>query len=154
MKKWIKVLLGFFGFVIVLTIIDIINIYTNFKPIFAIKSDYSVYRGLFYDTYVCPEYTVPVIKIKGSKYACSTKLIIINIVDKTHTMKNFSCNQALELIYEDDEFYYYFPCIKSQYVIVEYSNGQTKNIKEVLANGEILVKDLRNYGIEFIKKSK
>ena len=37
--------------------------------------------------------------------------------------ENITCNTALEQFYEDKEYIYYFPCEKSKYVIVIYSNG-------------------------------
>jgi len=154
MKNYLKILLIVLIIFIVLILIDIISIYNNFKPIFAIKEDNYVYKGLFYDTYVCPENTVPVIKTKGNKYSCSLQIEFYEIVDKTKKMKDFACAQALELFYEDNENYYYFPCIMSEYIVVKYSNGEVKNIKESLTKGEISIDKLNSYGINFITKSK
>lgn len=74
MKKCFKIFLGVIG-ILVLTIgIDIICIFTINRPIFSQGEDYethAVYRGLFFDTYVCPEFSMPQIKTKGAKYTCA-----------------------------------------------------------------------------------
>ena len=56
MKKYSKYLFIFIGFVGLLVLVDIISIYTRFKPILAIYNEGNhVYHGIFYDTYVCPQ---------------------------------------------------------------------------------------------------
>lgn len=81
MNKIIKNILGFVLFFVLLLIIDLICIFTINRPIFALKNDIGdsvnlVYKGLFYDTYICHEYSTPQIKFKGTKFTCS----YINIV--------------------------------------------------------------------------
>lgn len=76
MKKSIKIILSIIGIIILLFIIDLICIFTFDKPIIAIKKDNGdtvnvVYKGLIYDTYICHEYAVPQIKLKGTKFACT-----------------------------------------------------------------------------------
>lgn len=76
MKRWIKITLLIVLVIILLLIIDLIFVFTINKPLFAIKQDNGdsvnlVYKGLLYDTYVCYEYSVPQIKGKGTKFACS-----------------------------------------------------------------------------------
>ena len=75
MKKWLKITLGVVGGIIILFAIDLICIFTINRPLFAIKEDNGdsvnlIYRGLFYDTYNCHEFSVPQIKVKGAKYTC------------------------------------------------------------------------------------
>lgn len=83
MKAWMKITLMIMGAIILLFGIDLICIFTINKPLFAIKEDNgdsvnSIYRGLFYDTYNCHEYSMPQIKIKGSKFICATVNVIEN----------------------------------------------------------------------------
>lgn len=70
MKKWLKLILGVVGGIIILFVIDLVCIFTINRPLLAVKKD-NVYRGLLYDTYICSEYTVPLIKIKGAKFTCA-----------------------------------------------------------------------------------
>ena len=75
MKKWVKIILGVIGTVILLFVIDLIFIFTINRPLLAIKEDNGdsvnlIYRGILYDTYNCHEYSSPQIKIKGAKYTC------------------------------------------------------------------------------------
>ena len=75
MKNIVKIISLFVGVVIFLVIIDLIFIFTLNRPLFAIndKSGY-VYRGIFYDTYNCPEYSSSQIKSKGLRLACSQRI--------------------------------------------------------------------------------
>lgn len=75
MKKGLKIILIVAGVFVLCLTLDIVSIYTRNKPIFAISNDYDnvnkVYRGLFYDTYNCFEYSTPQIKAKWTKCSCS-----------------------------------------------------------------------------------
>ena len=76
MNKYLKVIVCIIVVVIVSVIIDFICIFTIIRPLFAIKyiiSDTTgnVYKGLFYDTYNCMEYSMPQVKFKGTKFNCS-----------------------------------------------------------------------------------
>lgn len=155
MKKYLKILIIMIILLLSILILDVVSIYTRFKPIVGVyyKEDF-IYRGILYDTYVCPQYTVPVIKSKFSKFSCKERSIIESIIDETVNMKNFTCASSLEEFYEDEENKYYFSCIKSQFVIVKYSNNVTKNVKEAFNNNEITIDDLKNYDIDFITISK
>lgn len=74
MKKWLKIILGVTGGIIVLFAIDIICIYTINRPLLAIKENNGkVYKGIFYDIYNCDEFSAPQIKAKNSKFTCAIK---------------------------------------------------------------------------------
>ena len=75
------------------------------------------------------------------------------IIDKTKE-ENITCNTALEQFYEDKEYIYYFPCIKSKNVIVIYSNGYQETVATSLEYGDITIEDLERNNIEFIKHKK
>lgn len=71
MKKWLKITLGVIGGIVLLLVIDLGCIFIINRPLFAIKKDNgSVYKGILYDTYNCAEYSVPQIKVKGTKFTC------------------------------------------------------------------------------------
>lgn len=80
MKKWMKIVLGVIGVITLLTVIDLICIFTIQKPLFAIKEDSGdsvnrTYRGLFYDTYYCHEDSIQVMT-KGNKFTCAANIKI------------------------------------------------------------------------------
>lgn len=163
MKKCLKFILGVIGLIILLVIFDLICIFTINRPMFAIKEDNGdsvvlVYRGLFYDTYNCPEYSVPQIKAKGTKFNCDVERIdigkVVGIVDKTKSMKDFTCAEALESFYEDDGYIYFWSCIKNQYMIVKYESGFEETISNALKYGTITLTDLDKNNISYIKEEK
>lgn len=74
MKRCFKIILGITGIIILLILIDLVCIFTINRPIFSQGEDYgtyAVYKGLFFNTYVCPEFSTPQIKSKGAKYTCA-----------------------------------------------------------------------------------
>lgn len=159
MNKFIKGFLIIIGIVILSIIIDLVCIFTINRPIFAIKDDcdclYSVYRGVFYDTYNCPEYSMVQIKSKSTKFSCADVRIdigkVVEIVDTTKDIKDFACAEALEEFYSDDNYSYYWSCIKDKYMIVRYESGFEETISSALENGTIDISDLDRYGIRYIK---
>lgn len=74
MKKIIQSLLGIFAILAILIGLDIYSIYTKTKPIFILDEEIDglnkIYRGIFYDTYNCAEYSTLQIKLKNNKYNC------------------------------------------------------------------------------------
>ena len=77
----------------------------------------------------------------------------LKIIDKVKE-ENMACAEALEQFYEDKEYIYYFPCIKSKNVIVIYSNGYQETVATSLEYGDITIEDLERNNIEFIKHKK
>jgi len=161
--KILKIILISIGIIVLGVIVDITCVFTINRPIFAVREDNGdsinvIYRGLFYDTYNCAEYSMPQIKSKGDKIACSTIRInlgkITNIIDKTKDKKNFVCAEALESFYEDDKYTYYWPCIKNQYMIVKYQSGYEETISTALKYGTITINELDISNIKYIKGSK
>ena len=60
MKKFIKIFLIIICIIILSIVIDIVCIFTINRPIFAIKArTLYTYIVILYDTYNCPEYSVP-----------------------------------------------------------------------------------------------
>lgn len=77
----------------------------------------------------------------------------IDIIDKTKT-ENIPCAEALEKFYEDDEYEYYFSCIKNDYIIVKYENGYQETIKSAFEYSAVSITDLDKYNIDYSKKEK
>ena len=72
------------------------------------------------------------------------------IVDYRDTHGFADC--GYDVFYKDEEYYYYLPYSRmSEYVIVEYSDGTTQNIKEALEAGNITIADLDRFNIEYYK---
>ncbi len=159
MKKGFKITLGVLGVIVLLFGLDLVCILTINRPIFAIqKEEGTVYKGFFYDTYSCAEYSVPQIKAKGTKFSCSDVKLnigkIVNIIDKTKNMNDFACAEAIEEFYEDDTYRYYWSCIKNDYMVVIYENGQEELISVALKHKVITINDLDIYDIDYIKQEK
>lgn len=96
MKKWMKITLGVIGGVILLFVIDLVCIFAINRPLFAIKKD-DVYRGLLYDTYICDEYSVPQIKLKGTKFKCVVvKFDEISLEDVNDKINNYFTNDNVD----------------------------------------------------------
>ena len=159
MNKCIKVTLWVIGIIFIFFVIDLLCIFTINRPLFAIQIDEDyIYKGIFYDTYNCEEYSAPQIKSKKAKFSCSTVKTnigkIVNIIDTSKDIKDFTCDEALESFYEDEDYTYYFNCIKSKYVIVKYRSGYQEEVKEALKYKTITINDLDNHNIEYIKYAK
>ena len=145
MKRVLNILLFVFIVVVFSFSIDFLAIILLKRPLFAIKKD-SKYSGIIYDTYYCDN--KPIIKFKNSDYKCDYNEVV-DIVDDTVT-----CAESLELFYEDDNYKYYFPCVKSDNIVVKYANKKTDKIKEALKNKRIRVNMLTDYNINYYKESK
>lgn len=156
MKKILKVVIIFIVAILILTIIDLCSIFIFNKPLFAIqvRTPYT-YTGIFYNTYTCPEYSIPQIKSKSTKFSCAVDITdtgkVIEIKDKTKEITDFACAEALEEFYRDDEYVYYFYCMKSKYIVVIYESGYEEKVSDALKNNTITIKDLDDNNINYIK---
>lgn len=156
MKKYLKITIGLLILVAIILIIDFASIFIINRPLLAVKARQPyTYTGIFYNVYNCPEYPIPQIKSKKSKFSCNVETTSIKkvkeIVDTTKYIKNFACAEALEQFYEDNEYKYYYNCIKSKYVKVKYENGYEETVEEALKNGIINIKDLDKNNIPYLK---
>lgn len=159
MKKLVKTIVLILSVIILCLIVDLTCIFTIHRPIFAVavRQPYT-YIGIFYNTYNCPEYPMPQIKAKGTKFACGVTRKefgrVLEIVDTTKDIKGFSCAGALEEFYQDNEYTYFYNCMKGKYMIVRYESGYEETIAEALKYGSITIKDLDEYSISYIKYEK
>ena len=161
MKKLIKFIISIIGVIILTIVIDLICIFTINRPLFAQSEDYgthAIYKGLFFNTYNCPEYSVPQVKSKWNKFTCAVGKEnvgkVIEIKDTTKDIKEFACAEALESFYEDENYTYYWSCIKNKYMIVKYENGFQETISDALKYGSITISDLDQNNISYIKYKK
>lgn len=76
------------------------------------------------------------------------ELSIVNIIDKVEK-DGLVCSQALEQFYEDDTNTYFYNCIKSSNVIVEYSDSSEETVESALKDGKIKIEDLDKYNIKY-----
>lgn len=74
---------------------------------------------------------------------------VVSIVDTTKT-SDIGYDTALEKFYENETTQYYFDGIKSEYIIVKYSDGTEKNIKDAFENGDVTISDLDKFDIDYI----
>lgn len=159
MWKLIKFILSLIGILIFLIIIDFVFIFTFNRPVFGVqaKQPYT-YTGIFYNVYNCPEYPMAQIKSKKTKFNCaiSRKELgkVINIVDTTKEIDNFSCAEALEIFYEDEKYQYFWNCIKGNYMIVKYESGLEEIVAKALKYETISISDLDYYDVDYIKQEK
>ena len=63
--------------------------------------------------------------------------------------ENLPCDDALEKFYEDASNEYYFSAVKSQYVVVIYSDGSSEDIVTALNAGRVTIGDLDEFGIRY-----
>ena len=81
------------------------------------------------------------------------KKLSYEIEDRTLN-SDYSCATALEKFYSDEFYDYSFPCLKSNYVIVVFSNSSKKNIIDALNDKDVKVEDLDTFNIKYYKTEK
>lgn len=94
-----------------------------------------------------------IIKIFNMTVYNNTKLKLEKEFAIIDSSKDFECNDIEEEIYRDNNYIYYLPCEKSQYIKVVYPpNEYAENLKSSLDEGRIKVSDLDRFNIEYIRK--
>lgn len=155
-KKYI--LIAVFS-IIILIIIDISQalIFQN-SPVLKIREHFdggTLYykdKGLITYTYNCIGEKRKTV-LKWEKYFCPLKETTFEIIDESKNIKDFTCAEALEEIYRDDEYIYFLSCMKSKYIKVNYSpNHFSENIITALKEGRVKISDLDIFKIDYIKK--
>ena len=91
--------------------------------------------------------------ITGCNKEEEKKKLSYEIEDRTLN-SDYSCATALEKFYSDELYDYSFSCIKSNYVIVVFSNGSEKNIVDALNDKDVKVEDLDTFNIKYYKTEK
>ncbi len=87
-----------------------------------------------------------------NKTESSKNIEVASITDTTP--KGTYLSTDLDFFYHDDTYAYCFSSTpKHEYIIVEYADGTTQNVKEALAEGNITLDDLDDFGIKYGKQS-
>lgn len=157
--RYLKITLITLGIIVGIILLDSIQalVFDN-NPIIKIKEYYNggdlnyKGKGILVDTYNCINGKKDT-QLKGFSYSCSYDPNI-TIIDKSKDIENFTCDTALEPFYEDEKYYYSYGCIKSDYIIVRYSDGKEETVKEALKNNRIDIGDLDKFDIHYIKQEK
>ena len=145
--------------ILLLIIIDISQalIFQN-SPVLKIREQFdggTLYykdKGLITYTYNCIGEKRKTV-LKWEKYSCPLKETTFEIIDESKNIKDFTCAEALEEIYRDDEYIYFLSCMKSEYIKVNYSpNHFSENIITALKEGRVKISDLDKFKIDYIKK--
>lgn len=159
MNKTLKIIIITLVILVFVILIDTMQaLVFNNSPILKIMEHYNggtlycIDRGILVDTYKCvsgEKHTV----VKGTSYTCSFSDDYV-IVDTTKEIKDFSCAEALEEIYEDSRYTYYLSCMKSRYIKVRYGNGNELSLIPALNMGYVEISDLDKFEIDYIKYEK
>ena len=75
----------------------------------------------------------------------------IKIIDVTENCKP---GITSERFYEDDNYIYLFPCVKSSSVFVKFANGNKMLVIKALEEKKVTIDELINAGLEIEKKKK
>ncbi len=137
MKKWLKIILVIIIMVILLVVIDLICIFTIHRPLFAtqVRQPYT-YHGIFYDVYNCPEYSIPQIKFKGTKFYCAIESInedikLTNIENVSIDIFDISLTGATVIITDTNKEPYVYG---EWYRIEQNIDGKWQEVKTVTNN--------------------
>lgn len=100
MKRSLKIIIGIIIVIVLCFVIDLVCIFTIKRPLFAVREDNGdsvniVYKGIFYDTYNCMEYSTPQIKTKWTKFTCSIEEIKL-LDESKYKITNEDLNMSIK----------------------------------------------------------
>lgn len=166
--KIVQSILCVISVIAIVFLIDLFCIGDTGKPAVYLKEEITdthiFYKGLAYNVYNCNSRNVEngifIVK-KKKEFKCKSlivesvkKVVVTNIIDKTKEDPNFKCNNNKEVLFVDDNNIYYFPCPKSEFIVVEYDDKTTENIKDAISKGSILMSDLEKFKIDYLVEKK
>ena len=64
------------------------------------------------------------------------------------------CKKGEELIYEDEKYSYYLPCLSSYDIYLEWTDGARDLIKNAINNNKVTIDSLIEHGLKVIKHEK
>lgn len=121
--------------------VDMVSIYGTNKPVFAVfDKEKNMYRGLFYNTYICPAYSAPKIKNKLSNYKCrpvtftKENFIVVESDNSNKITKKRIVNEDLE-----DEFYVFYSGLKKATINI---NGEKYDLIDAIYNKVISLDEI------------
>lgn len=109
---------------------------------------------VFYDGVVMESYPLQISSVTSiGQIGVTTEKTVVNIIDKTLDSDISTCD-ALEGFFSDERYDYYYFSIRSEYVVVIYSDGSEETVMDALAKGIITITDLDEYNIGYYKEPK
>ena len=160
MKNIFKRIFIVIGIIVGIILLDSIQamVFDN-NPIISIKEYYNggdknyKSKGILVDTLNCTN-GIKDTQIKGFSHSCNYMGGNYTLVDKTKEIKDFACAEALEEFYEEDNYIYYWSCMKNKYMVVRYDDGNEETISQALLKGHIDIQILDKFEINYIKYEK
>lgn len=154
MKKILKNVLIVIGVIVGIILLDSMQalIFDN-NPVIGIQTRGMKKVGILVDTFHCGNGKHDTV-IKGFSHSCAIIDDNYILVDKTKEVNDFACDSALESFYEDDNYTYYWSCIKNTLMVVRYSDGNEETISDALKSKHIEIGDLDKFEIDYIKYEK
>lgn len=151
MKKTIKYLCILVGAILLIFLMDLSrSVLFNKEPLIVISTTndngVKVSNSILYKTYNCNGKIY--VESISSKFNCPIEDKLITLTQNNKDI----CIDGIDYFYEDENYRYYFTCLKSNYIIVNI-NDKEYMLKDALENGIITIKDIENK-IEFKKESK
>lgn len=165
--KIIQSILGIFGIIIIVFIIDLFCISDRDIPLIYFEDTYYddgyyLYSGVVYDVYNCVGSNVENgthLVFKWDDFECKkynqfqvNTIKITKIVDNTALDENYVCDNKIEILFEDSVNRYFFNCTKSAYIQVYYDDGTNENLKLAINKGNVTMSDLDKYEIKYEKE--
>lgn len=149
MKKTFKLLLIIFCIIVGIILLDSIQaLIFNNNPIIGIQTRGMKKVGILVETFHCGNGKHDTV-IKGFSYSCSYNWGNYVLVDNAKY-----CASMKSEFYQDENYIYYWDCIKGQDMLVKYDNGFVETIDEALKQGHIVIQDLDKFELEYIKEEK
>ena len=150
----IKKILIIIGIIIGIILLDSIQaLFFDNAPMIGIQTRNMKKVGILVETIHCGNGKHDTV-IKGFSYSCNYEGGKYTLVDKTKENKDFACDDALDPFYNDENYTYYWSCIKNKYMIVKYDDGSRELISEALKNKHIDIQILDKFNISYIKEEK
>ena len=151
MKKTIKYLCILVGVILLIFLMDLSrSVLFNKEPLIVISTTndngVKVSNSILYKTYNCNGKIY--VESISSKFNCPIENKLITLTQNNKDI----CIDGIDYFYEDENYRYYFTCLKSNYIIVNI-NDKEYMLKDALENGIITIKDIENK-IELKKENK
>lgn len=154
MKKFLKMFLIVIVVIVAIILLDSIQalVFDN-NPIIGIQTRNMKKVGILVDTYHFGNGKHDTV-IKGFSPSSAFYGGEYILVDETKDKEDFACDDALEPFYDDENYTYFWSCIKNKYMIVKYSDGSKELISDALKQGHIDIQVLDKFNISYIKEEK
>ena len=145
----IKKILIIIGIIIGIILLDSIQaLFFDNAPMIGIQTRNMKKVGILVETIYCGNGKHDTV-IKGFSYSRSYKGGTYKLVDNAKV-----CASMKEEFYQDENYIYYWDCIKGYDMLVKYDNGYVETIGEALKKGHIVIQDLDKFEIDYIKEKR